>query len=153
MLSAPFFNNAFNDDVGAKCVNHDTNTKDTFITNWNGTHESNYNAIKNDDYITYWLDSSHGSTQANREAVALMLSRYEYILKKYRYGEGASNLHDFMGKDPGTLGAIRDFSPLSLFGEEDNLSTIIIIVASSVALLSVTALSILVIKKRKNKEE
>ncbi len=53
----------------------------------------------------------------------------------------------------GSSDAIRNFSPLSLFGEEDNLSTVIIIVASSVALLSVTALSILVIKKRKNKEE
>ena len=50
--------------------------------------------------------------------------------------------------------AVHSFSPLSLFGDsEDGLSTIIIIAASSVALLSVTALSILVIKKRKNKEE
>ena len=53
----------------------------------------------------------------------------------------------------GVYGAVRNFTPFNLFGEEDNLSTVIIIVASSVALLSVTALSILVIKKRKNKEE
>lgn len=51
-------------------------------------------------------------------------------------------------------GMIRSFAPFNLIGDdENNLSTIIIIAASSVALLSVTALSILVIKKRKNKEE
>ncbi len=54
----------------------------------------------------------------------------------------------------GVYGAVRNFTPLSLFGDsEDSLSTVIIIAASSVALLSVTALSILVIKKRKNKEK
>lgn len=52
---------------------------------------------------------------------------------------------------PAALG-IRSFSPYDLFGSEDNFSTIIIIVSSSVALLSVTALSILVIRKRKSKE-
>ena len=40
-----------------------------------------------------------------------------------------------------------------LLNDNNNISTIIIIVASSVALLSVTALSILVIKKRKAKED
>ena len=41
----------------------------------------------------------------------------------------------------------------SLFGDsENNISVVIIIIASSVALLSVTALSILVIRKRKSKE-
>lgn len=51
-------------------------------------------------------------------------------------------------------GAIRTFNPFTLFnGEEDNFSTVIIIVASSISLLSITALSVLVIKKRKSKEE
>lgn len=52
-----------------------------------------------------------------------------------------------------SLSAIQSFSPITIFSDKDNVSTIIIIVASSVALLSVTALSILVIKKRKQKEE
>lgn len=38
-------------------------------------------------------------------------------------------------------------------GAEENISTIVIIVSSSIALLSVTALSILVIRKRKSKEQ
>jgi len=54
------------------------------------------------------------------------------------------------GKNRGILGR---FGGLSLFGSEDNFSTIIIIISSSVALLSVTALSILVIRKRKSKED
>lgn len=63
-----------------------------------------------------------------------------------------------LGENPWAAGkvsnAIKNFSPLSLFGEDGiNLSLVVIIVASSVALLSVTALSILVIKKRKQKEE
>ena len=53
----------------------------------------------------------------------------------------------------GSKSAIRNFALGSLFDDDNNVSTIIIIAASSVALLSVTALSILVIKKRKNKEE
>ena len=53
----------------------------------------------------------------------------------------------------GSKSAIANFSPFNLFNDENGLSTIIIIIASSVALLSVTALSILVIKKRKTKED
>jgi len=45
------------------------------------------------------------------------------------------------------------YTPFNLMGGEDNFSTIIIVIASSVALLSVTALSILVIRKRKTKEQ
>ena len=52
------------------------------------------------------------------------------------------------------LNAIRNFSPFILTGEDGNvLPTVIIITASSIALLSITALSVLVIKKRKRKEE
>ena len=50
-------------------------------------------------------------------------------------------------------GLSHDFSPFSLMNGENGVSTIIIIVSSSVALLSVTALSILVIRKRKTKED
>lgn len=53
----------------------------------------------------------------------------------------------------GVYGAYRNFSPFDLFNGEDNLSTIIIIAASSIALVSIGALSILIIKKRKTKEE
>jgi|GEM_PF-2658800 len=52
-------------------------------------------------------------------------------------------------------GAIRSFNPFTLMEGEsgDNVTTIIIIIASSVSLLSITALSVLLVKKRKNKEQ
>lgn len=50
--------------------------------------------------------------------------------------------------------AVAFFTPFNLMGDsESNLSTIIIIIASSVSLLSITALSVLLVKKRKNKEQ
>lgn len=79
-----------------------------------------------------------------------MHAKYDYIVGKY----GTTIAPDYLGRNPASFGSVKGFSPLSIFGDsEDNLSTIIIIVASSVALLSVTALSILVIKKRKHKEQ
>jgi len=53
----------------------------------------------------------------------------------------------------GNKAGLAFFAPFDLMGNESNLSTVIIIVSSSVALLSVTALSILVIRKRKSKEQ
>ena len=92
----------------------------------------------------------NGKTASSDADVLAMRTKYDYIVNKY----GKTIAPDYLGRNPSAKAAIRDFSPLSLFGDsEDNLSTVIIIAASSVALLSVTALSILVIKKRKNKEE
>ena len=53
--------------------------------------------------------------------------------------------------DPKYSSAIRSFNPFSLIGDDsgDNATTIIIIIAASVSLLSITALSILLVKKRK----
>ena len=55
-------------------------------------------------------------------------------------------------KAGGTYNGLANLG-FTLFGAEEDMSTVIIIVASSVALLSVTALSILVIKKRKREQE
>ena len=143
----------FNSDVGGVCSTYDSNTKASFIAVWNtdGTKDRmEYNYSRLADYQKYWLAEATKSSDSN---VTEMLGKYDYILSKYGYGTGSDNIHDFLGRTPTPKNAISFFSPLSLFGEEDNLSTVIIIVASSVALLSVTALSILVIKKRKNKEE
>lgn len=48
--------------------------------------------------------------------------------------------------------AINSFNLSTIFGSENDASTIIIIVASSLSLLSITALSVLMVKKRKHKE-
>lgn len=57
--------------------------------------------------------------------------------------------------DPKYSSAIRSFNPFSIMDGEsgDNATTIIIIIASSISLLSITALSVLLVKKRKNKEQ
>ena len=49
------------------------------------------------------------------------------------------------------LGNFDNLFPMS--NSEDNTSIILIIVASSVSILSITALSILMVKKRKSKEQ
>ena len=147
--AAVTFASSFNTAIGSVCEDYDTNTKASFITGgWNSTQEANYNALA--DYVKYWLGSTNPGSDST---ISSMFTKYDYVLSKYGYGTGDGNLHDFLSRKPTPKNAISSFSPLSLFGEEDNLSTVIIIVASSVALLSVTALSILVIKKRKNKEE
>ena len=149
--AAQTFVGGFNSAIGTICASYNTNTKASFLTNWNSTQEVAYNTLE--EYQLYWLNVDNASSDAYKNAINAMLSRYDYILSKYGYGDGNTNLHDFLSRTPAPRAAI-DFSPLSLFiGGEDNLSTVIIIVSSSVALLSITALSILVIKKRKNKEE
>lgn len=64
-------------------------------------------------------------------------------------GEGAS----FSGTTL-TLSAIKSFTPFNNYTSDNNynVSTVIAIVCSSVALLSITALSVLLVKKRKHKE-
>ena len=76
---------------------------------------------------------------------------YHYIVTKY----GTAKCNDFIwGQNISGRSAIPSFSPFNLItDDENNVPTIIIIASSSVALLSVTALSILVIKKRKRKEQ
>ena len=88
---------------------------------------------------------------SNADDAHKVVLAYNYIVTKY----GTAKCEDFVwGQNISARSAIQTFN-FGLFNnsETDNLSTIIIIVASSVALLSVTALSILVIKKRKQKEE
>lgn len=84
-------------------------------------------------------------------------ARYDAILSKYGYGTGSGQYHDFMGRTPSrSSSAIRSFSPFSMINGEDggdNATTIIIIIASSISLLSITALSVLLVKKRKAKQE
>ena len=140
---------SFNSTIGGICSSYNTNTKSSFLSAWN-SQKSTYNGLA--DYVKYWLAKSTASSDTN---VTNMFAKYEYVLSKYGYSTTTTDLdlYDYLSRTPTPRAAIRDFSPLSLFGEEDSLSTVIIIVASSVALLSVTALSILVIKKRKNKEE
>ena len=79
---------------------------------------------------------------------SLAIQRYDYIIfyKKYE-------LDDFLNRSSlvGSRYKSRDYNPLS-FAKEENTQTLVLIISSSVVLLSITALSILIIKKRKLKE-
>ncbi|MBE6141320.1 MAG: hypothetical protein E7175_00490 [Erysipelotrichaceae bacterium] len=84
--------------------------------------------------------------------ILAMRAKYDRVVGKYK----SATITDYMGRNPAQLGAIRNFSPFSMINGEDggdNATTIIIIIASSVSLLSITALSVLLVKKRKNKEQ
>lgn len=87
------------------------------------------------------------------------LERYDYIFFFKQYYELDDDTYDFINRHSANSGktsfSIRTFSPFELLGDSENggnISTIIIIVASSVALLSITALSVLMVRKRKRKE-
>ena len=93
-----------------------------------------------------------GTTPSSDADVLAMRAKYDRIVGKYK-NSGAS-INDYMNRNPAPVGAIGGFTPFELvIGDSgDNFATIIIIIASSVSLLSITALSVLVIKKRKEKQ-
>ena len=86
--------------------------------------------------------------------MATAVYRYDYILNKYGVGTTLPKHPNFMNRSIPSKMLINSSSIFSLIsGEEADLSAIIIIFASSIALLSVTALSVLVVKKRKHQEQ
>ena len=98
-------------------------------------------------------------TVANKDGteVEKAVSKYDDIVFRRKYDDH----DDFMNRNDndetsgsyykGTLPkSVNRFSPYSLFGDGDSNSLILIIVISSVSILSITGLSILLIKKRKS---
>ena len=81
--------------------------------------------------------------------------RYDYIVFYKHYS--SSDFDDYLNRSESEnrTFSLNNRSPFNIIigNNSGDITTIIIIAASSVALLSVTALSILVIKKRKQKEE
>ncbi len=148
---------SFNTKVGAVCAGYNTNTKANFIAVWNTDETKDrmeYNYSQLPSYVKYWLTESTKSSDSN---VTAMLAKYDYVLRKYGYGTGSDNLHDFLDRTPtprAAVSTIRSFTPFSMINGEDgsdNATTIIIIIASSISLLSITTLGVLILKKRKSK--
>ncbi len=133
---------AFNTSISSVCVYAGGTSKSDLADAWSDQNDA-YDLL--DGYVQYWLNKSHASTDSN---VLGMFAKYDYVYGKY----GEEIGEDFLNREPAPVLGLHS-SPFDLFGSEDNFSTIIIIVSSSVALLSVTALSILVIRKRKSKED
>lgn len=88
--------------------------------------------------------------------VEIAVSKYDDIVFRRKH----VGYDDFMDRNAsdgtsgshyaGTLGAIDKLSPYSLFEQGDNATIILVIVFSSIAVLSVTTLAVLAIKKRKS---
>ena len=102
--------------------------------------------------LTYWLT---GGRSDEYQVVLDMYAKYDYIIGKYGCGTEWDELHDVLGRGPNVNSSIRNFTPFGLLnsGDDNNITTVIVIVSSAVALLSITALSVLLVKKRKNKEQ
>jgi len=116
---------------------------------------SNWTNVKN-EYKQYMSTAVEGKVwtstgSAGGTDLQKAVYRYDYIV----FHKGYSGYDDFINRatSSGKQFAINSFSPFGLISDKDNISTIIIIIASSISLLSITALSVLVIKKRKRKEQ
>ena len=98
---------------------------------------SNYHII---DYIT----KSDYSSESDIGRTITAQSKYEWVKFKATGGSEPTPGHN--------LGNFDKFNP-SVATSEDSSYVIIIIVASSVSILSITALSVLLVKKRKSKQQ
>ncbi|MBE6142274.1 MAG: hypothetical protein E7175_05505 [Erysipelotrichaceae bacterium] len=144
--AAQAFARGFNDSIGDACTYAGGTPKSDLVGPW-ATQATAYGGLA--DYVTYWLDLEHSSDSDIVECIG----KYNYVYGKY----GTEyELADFMGTGGKSASAINNFNPYSLINGEDggnNATTIIIIIASSVSLLSITALSVLLVKKRKAKQD
>ena len=134
------------------CVQGGGTNLSTLASRWS-TLKTEYNSYDTDIQGAIWVASTTGSDNLSKG-----MARYDYIFHKY--GSDV-RFDDFIGrgtgdKSPGWIyGSVRSFSPMELIvGEsETDSSVILIIIASSISILSITALSVLMIKKRKSKEQ
>ena len=144
--NAETFASNFNTHIAAKCDEHGGTNIGQLTTQW-GTEATTYNGL--DSYVKGWLASNNPGSSST---ITAMFAKYDYVYGKY----GSTIGTDFLGRKPSPRGssAITGFSPFYLLGEDgSNLPIVIIIVASSVSLLSITALSVLMVKKCKRKEQ
>lgn len=147
--SAKHFAQLFNSSIASICTGIQGGTKSLsdLKTVWGATVASGLYK----DYSEY-SDATKayftGGTATEDADILACIAKYNYVINKY----GTSQLPNFMGRSDSYKTAIRSFNPFSMIDGEDggdNATTIIIIIAASVSLLSITALSILLVKKRK----
>ncbi len=136
--------------TATQCAKYNTNTGSSFTSSIWPNAKAQYDSMNTraKKYFTI-ADPSIDSTYAKNQAAA----RYDYIVNKYNF-TGSTN--DFAGRRSGGnfmfSSSIRDFSPFSVSQEsEEDMTSVVIIIASSISLLSLTALGVLILKKRKIK--
>ncbi len=130
----------FNEALTTVCTSTVGGGATSQITTAFNTQKNYYN------HTTSTCKTKVASAATSDTDIVAMRTKYDYIVGKY----GTTIAPDYLGRNPSPLSGIRGFTPIAV--DNTNLSTIIIIATSSVVLLSATALSILIAKKRKNKE-
>ena len=114
----------------------------TLTTQW-ATEFGYYTKLSNDT-----KNILKGTTASSDTDVLAMRAKYDRIVAKYK--NSGAGINDYMTRNPSL--AINNFKPFELISGEDGVdaSVIIIIVASSISILSITALSVLMVKKKKS---
>lgn len=142
-----YFSSFFNNELGATC-DFDGNTNYSSLkASW--TKVNNQYPIDDDSKNIFKLVDKNENGNELEQAAA----KYDYIVEKY--GSDSSNINNFANRNvvirPASFLNVRTI--FSFDNGEASFATIVIIIASSISLLSITALSALVIKKRKTKEQ
>ncbi len=125
----------FNTDMTPLCTNVEGGSSpSTLVTKWStesGYYSKLSSATKN---------ILNGTTSSSDSDVLAMRAKYDRIVGKY--SGTVDGITDYMGRNPSSLSGMR----VKLMTGDEN---IVIVVVSSVALISVAALSILIIKNKK----
>lgn len=146
-----FFDTFFNNTIGTTCQSDGSTDIETLKSNWSAV--SNQLPMDSNIADLFKTETANESGTANQQAAA----RYDYVYHKY-HSSYPDDITDFAERTDTINGggysysAVKGFSPLqSLFGSdpESTLTTIVIIVASGVALLAITTLTVILVKKRK----
>ena len=132
---------AFNSAISEACDYYGDTDVEALAEAWSAQNTA-YDGLE--AYVQYWVLNDR--TVA---AIVNMRAKYDYVYGKY--GEDIGE--DFLDRNPTPVSAIRDFKPFALFGDdEEALTNGVIVTSSSIAFVSIAALSLLVIKKRKLKK-
>ncbi len=141
-----YYSDYFLEQTGYACKQIGSTDIDELDTYWTNCSNEYKKYLSKEVQYLFW-EAEAGDTSTT---LGSAVTRYDYIqfFKEYSLTAGDyANRTTSEGKK--TTGAISSFSPFTIMESEDNMSTVIIIIAASVSLLSLTALSVLIIKKKK----
>jgi len=127
---------SFNTAISNVCNDSGNTNVSQLATAW-ATQKTNFEGLE--EYVQYWVINGTDST------IVTMQTKYDYVYGKY--GEDIGE--DFLDRNPRVLSGVRSFTPFEVIGDNDEISSLVVIIASSIALLSITSLLTLLLKKKK----
>lgn len=139
---AQYYGNYVLSSSGLVCYN-----TESMPTGWSSIYNEYINLHKKVQDIV-WLSETTGS-----DALSRAMARYDLVVSKYgteKYPDFIERSHDGSGSTllKVSSNGLKGYNPFMLYGESD-ISVVLIIIASSISLISITALSVLLVKKRK----